>query len=187
MESLLASNSNGKSVDFILVENATALTSDQTEIVTVDHKVSSENFDKYAAQVSGVITISTPQQSTAEFGHTAVPGTAKLATTGNTATNIAIASSTADQYNGQIVRTFKTEGATLADAQPLTGSSSPHGPKGYEDFVITGTDNAGNLTVAGATAGAYNFAQVLPAVKLLSDGARDPGHLRAIAVVERSR
>ena len=41
-------------------------------------------------------------------------------------------------YNGQILRIYSSDSrATLANAESLHGGNSPHGPKGYKDYLIS--------------------------------------------------
>ena len=105
------------------------------------------------------------------------------------------AGSTDDQYNGGTLRVYYTaEGSTarpsLANAKPLHGGNSPHGPVGFTDHPIT--DYVGGsklLTVSAALpcgtptdAKAKNISyEILPGVKTTGTNAAHAGKVLVLS------
>ncbi len=105
------------------------------------------------------------------------------------------AGSTDDQYNGGTLRVYYTaEDSTarpsLANAKPLHGGNSPHGPVGFSDHLITDYTGATKLAVVGtalpcgtpdATKAKVISYEILPGIKATGSAAAHAGKVLVLS------
>ena len=153
MESVLGRGSNGQAIDLVVVTNAGTVDANTgKEVVNVNQGY---DFTSDGGNIEGVVNMGTNS-----FGDVkALAGTEVNDCTSTTTTAVVADGiiAAADDFKGQTLRLFKAAGATLNESSPLSGDASPHGPKGYDDVIITGTDKDTEVISFAATLQAANY------------------------------
>ena len=185
MESVLGRGSNGQAIDLVVVTNKNALTSGQTEFQAIDQGY---DFTSDGANIEGLLQI----QAGANVTAAAKAGTeVNACTSTSTTATLTSGNIVADNdYKGSTLRLFKAAGATLNESSPLSGDASPHGPKGYDDVIITGTDKDTEVISFAATLQAANYytsCAVLAGVLFTASGVVTPNSSRQVVIVTRAR
>ena len=188
MESVLGRGSNGQAIDLVVVTNAGTVDANTgKEVVNVNQGY---DFTSDGGNIEGVVNMGTNSFGDVKaLAGTEVNDCTSTTTTAVVADGIIVA---ADDFKGQTLRLFKAAGATLNESPPLSGEASPHGPKGYDDVEITGSDESietFSFAATGQAANYYDRCAVLPGVELSNTTGADieKGGLKAIALVARER